>query len=76
MAEDLSARVSALEAEVARLRAIVDGAPPAAGGTGGGLPPEVVELALAGRKIEAIKLLRDRTGLGLADAKAVVDAIG
>jgi ribosomal protein L7/L12 len=29
----------------------------------------------AGRKIEAIKLVRERTQLGLADAKALVDAL-
>jgi len=44
------------------------------------LPPEkVVEidgLVLGGRKIEAIKALREATGLSLADAKAAIDAWG
>jgi ribosomal protein L7/L12 len=37
--------------------------------------PEDVRLAMsAGQKIEAIRLLRERTGLGLADAKAAVES--
>ena len=36
----------------------------------------VRELAAQGRKIEAIKLLREETGAGLAEAKAVVDRLG
>ncbi len=34
------------------------------------------ELVAAGQKIEAIKVLRAATGLGLADAKHVIDAVG
>jgi hypothetical protein len=34
-----------------------------------------VRLVQAGRKIEAIKLMRERTGLGLAEAKSAVDAM-
>jgi hypothetical protein len=37
------------------------------------LPPEVVMAISQGRKIEAIKLLRETTGLGLANAKVLVD---
>lgn len=33
------------------------------------------ELVASGRKIEAIKLLRETSGLGLAEAKAVIDAV-
>jgi ribosomal protein L7/L12 len=36
-------------------------------------PRSVEELMLAGRKIEAIKLLRQETGLGLKDAKEEVE---
>lgn len=36
---------------------------------------EVVAAAAAGRKIEAIKLLRAEQGMGLAEAKAVIDAL-
>jgi len=39
------------------------------------IPPEVLAAIEAGRKIEAIKLLRERTGLGLREAKRVVDAL-
>lgn len=34
------------------------------------------ELVAAGRKIEAIGLLREATGLGLADAKNVIESVG
>jgi ribosomal protein L7/L12 len=34
------------------------------------------DLVAAGQKIEAIKLLREATGLGLADAKSAIDAVG
>jgi len=37
------------------------------------LPAEVLEAISEGRKIEAIKLLREETGLGLANAKVLVD---
>lgn len=34
---------------------------------------DVRDIAAAGKKIEAIKLYRERTGEGLAEAKAAVD---
>jgi len=37
------------------------------------LPPEVIRAIEQGRKIEAIKILREETGLGLANAKVLVD---
>lgn len=39
-------------------------------------PAEVQALARAGKKIEAIKLYRELTGVGLAEAKAAVDEMG
>src|SRR5689334_14494585 len=36
---------------------------------------EVMELVLAGRKIEAVKLVRERTGLGVKEALDAVEAI-
>ncbi len=36
---------------------------------------EVHRLSASGQKIEAIKLLREATGLGLTEAKGVVDSI-
>ena len=38
------------------------------------LPPEVAEALRQGNKVEAIKRLRAQTGLGLKEAKDVVDA--
>ena len=37
---------------------------------------EVQRLAATGRKIEAIKLLREKSGLGLKEAKELVDRLG
>lgn len=37
------------------------------------LPPDVVEAITAGRKIEAIKRLREARGLGLREAKDAVE---
>lgn len=37
------------------------------------LPPEVIRAIKEGKKIEAIKLLQQSTGLGLANAKVLVD---
>lgn len=41
--------------------------------TEGELPPNVLRAIEQGRKVEAIKLLREATGLGLANAKVLVD---
>lgn len=37
------------------------------------LPPKVIAAIKGGRKIEAIKILQEATGLGLANAKVLVD---
>lgn len=39
------------------------------------LPADVVEAWKSGNKIEAIKRLREATGMGLAEAKAAIDAL-
>jgi hypothetical protein len=39
------------------------------------LPPAVVEALRKGQKIEAIKRLREAKGVGLAEAKAILDAL-
>lgn len=78
MSDELIARIEALEAKVAELYLLIDHpepAGPAASEPDGTFPPEVVELALSGKKIQAIKVLQERTGIGLAEAKAVVDQI-
>jgi large subunit ribosomal protein L7/L12 len=41
----------------------------------GGVPAEVVSLARAGNAIAAIKLYRELTGVGLREAKDVVDSL-
>ncbi len=43
--------------------------------TGSGVSAEVAQLAAAGKKIMAIKVLREQEGLGLAEAKRIVDGL-
>lgn len=38
------------------------------------LPAKVIEAIVDGRKIEAIKMLQESTGLGLANAKVLIDS--
>lgn len=71
-----------LRAEVARLTALVEqlyyrsNTPlPTGPGDLAGPPPEIVEAIEAGNLILAIKLWRERTGLGLAEAKAEIDEL-
>lgn len=44
-------------------------------GTEGDVARRIGELVAAGRTIDAIKELREATGLGLAEAKQVIDAV-
>jgi ribosomal protein L7/L12 len=46
-----------------------------AAATSAGMPPAVVELVRAGKKIAAIQEYRNVTGAGLAEAKEAVDSI-
>jgi hypothetical protein len=39
------------------------------------LPTEALLAAQAGRKLEAIKIVREQTGMGLADAKDLVERV-
>ncbi len=39
------------------------------------IPPDVLAALAAGNKIEAVKLIREHTGLGLAQAKRLADHI-
>jgi len=39
------------------------------------LSPEIYQLLASGHKIEAIKLIRQETGLGLREAKELADAL-
>ena len=83
---DLQRRVEALERRVAALeRALNAGYRPSGELTEttgaeilasqSGVSEMVRQLALGGNKIAAIKLLRDETGLGLREAKDVVDGL-
>jgi large subunit ribosomal protein L7/L12 len=51
------------------------GVPPSRSAASSGDDAEILELMRAGHKIRAIKLYRDKTGAGLADAKNAVEAM-
>jgi large subunit ribosomal protein L7/L12 len=78
---ELSERIKALEEEFGVSATAVAAAAPAAGagGDGGGAAEEVsttVDVVLTGagdKKIQVIKVVRAATGLGLKEAKALVD---
>src|ERR1700712_4653670 len=79
---ELSARIKAREEEFgAPATAVAPAAPAAAGGGGGEAAAEeesstvdVVITEIGGQKVPVIKVVRNATGLGLKEAKAVVDA--
>jgi large subunit ribosomal protein L7/L12 len=78
---ELAERIKALEEEFGvSATAAVAAAPVAAGGDGDGAAPEeeqtafdVVLQAAGDKKIQVIKVVRAATGLGLKEAKALVD---
>jgi large subunit ribosomal protein L7/L12 len=76
---ELSERIKALEEEFGvSATAVAAAAPAAAGGDAGGAEEEsstvdVVLTAAGEKKIQVIKAVRAATGLGLKEAKAVVD---
>ena len=77
---ELSERIKALEEEFGVSATAVAAAAPAAGGPGDGAGAEeessTVDVVLTGagdKKIGVIKVVRAATGLGLKEAKAVVD---
>src|SRR5207253_788143 len=79
---ELSERIKALEEEFGVSATAVAAAPPAAGGpaAGDGAAAEeesstvdVVLTAAGDKKIQVIKVVRAATGLGLKEAKALVD---
>ena len=78
---ELSERIKALEEEFGvSATAVAAAAPAAGGGDGGGAAEEesstvdVVLTAAGDKKIQVIKAVRAATGLGLKEAKAVVDS--
>jgi large subunit ribosomal protein L7/L12 len=79
---ELSERIKALEEAFGVSAAAVAAAAPAAGGAGGGdgaaveeesSTVDVVLTAAGEKKIQVIKVVRAATGLGLKEAKALVD---
>jgi len=77
---ELSERIKALEEEFGVSATAVAAAAPAAGGGDGGAPAEeesstvdVIITAPGDKKIQVIKVVRAVTGLGLKEAKALVD---
>jgi large subunit ribosomal protein L7/L12 len=79
---ELSERIKALEEEFGVSATAVAAAAPAAGGAGGGdgaaaeEESTTVDVILTGsgdKKIQVIKVVRAATGLGLKEAKALVD---
>jgi large subunit ribosomal protein L7/L12 len=79
---ELSERIKALEEEFGVSATAVAAAAPAAAGGGGDEAGEaeesstvdVVITEVGGQKVPVIKVVRNATGLGLKEAKAVVDA--
>jgi ribosomal protein L7/L12 len=72
--DDELQRIRTLENQVAYLFRHLGLDPAAAVPVASGvMDPEVVALINGGNKIQAIKVLRDRTGLGLAEAKDAVE---
>ncbi|MDO8214128.1 50S ribosomal protein L7/L12 [Conexibacter sp. CPCC 206217] len=77
---ELAGRIRALEEEFGVSATAVAAAAPAAGGAGGGEAAEeassTVDVVITGagdKKIQVIKVVRAATGLGLKEAKALVD---
>ena len=77
---ELSERIKALEEEFGVSATAVAAAAPAAGAAAGGeeaaeesATVDVVLTAAGDKKIQVIKAVRSATGLGLKDAKALVD---
>jgi ribosomal protein L7/L12 len=78
----LRRRVEELERRVAALEWALRGAgggtavsPSAPAGEAVPVSAEVRALAMQGKKIQAIKVLRDETGLGLKESKDIVDRL-
>jgi ribosomal protein L7/L12 len=75
--ENTGISLAEAKAQIEQLSAETEGQVPPAERTGldtPGLPEDVLALARGGRKIEAIKLLREQTGLGLKEAKERIEA--
>lgn len=67
--DGLRRRIEELEGRVGA----VDGKRSTARNAEDAMDPELVELLRAGKQIQAIQLHRERTGLGLAEAKEAIE---
>jgi ribosomal protein L7/L12 len=72
--DELEQRVAALERAVRQHGWALSG-PPAGEPSAAWASDEVRRLAMSGKKIEAIKVLRDETGMDLKQAKGIVDRL-
>ena len=84
---DHGRRIAILESKVSELYKRLGQAEPLGGGFGGGFAgdagpgddaaadPRIIEAIQAGQEIQAIKLYRELTGLGLAESKEAVDKL-
>lgn len=74
--DELERRVAALEWALRSASATGgDGPAPGPAAADGQVSAEVLHLARSGNKIQAIKVLRDQTGLGLKESKDIVDGL-
>jgi ribosomal protein L7/L12 len=69
-------RLASIERKLDAIMTALGMAPAAPAPGAGPVDPELLRLVQRGEKIAAIKLHRERTGVGLAEAKAFVDALG
>jgi large subunit ribosomal protein L7/L12 len=67
-------RIRVLEAQVAHLYGHLGVSPAEVQPPSNELDPDVVQLINSGKKINAIKLYRERTGLGLKEAHDAIEA--
>ncbi len=61
--------------EIDRLERTLEGTSASTSSSGQDLPDDVRALVASGKKIEAIKALRERTGMGLREAKEAVERV-
>jgi large subunit ribosomal protein L7/L12 len=73
--EELERRVADLEWALRSAAAQPGGAPPPVAAGEPQVSAQVHELAMRGEKIQAIKLLREQSGLGLRESKDIVDRL-
>ena len=73
--DELESRVVALERALAHAGIAREVPQPAGGFHDGHISAEVRQLVASGKKLEAIKLLCEQSGLGLREAKDAVDRL-